>query len=63
MPDILAQSRRDTKAAKKFFRKLFKRLQYVPRVIITDKLGSYSAAKAEGMAVAVENAAPVIERK
>jgi putative transposase len=48
--DILVQSRRDKKAAKKFFRKLLKGLQYVPRVIITDKLGSYSAAKAEVMA-------------
>ena len=36
--DILVQSRRDKKAAKKFFRKLLKRLRYVPRVIITDKL-------------------------
>jgi putative transposase len=45
--DILAQSNRDKKAAKKFFRKLLKDLQYVPRVIVTDKLRSYSAAKAE----------------
>jgi putative transposase len=48
--DILVQRRRDKNAAKKFFRKLLKGLQYVPRVIITDKLGSYSAAKAEVMA-------------
>ena len=45
--DILVQSRRDKRAAKKFFRKLLKRLRYVPRAIITDKLRSYSAAKAE----------------
>jgi transposase-like protein len=45
--DILVQSRRDKKAAKKFFRKLLKGSRYVPRVIITDKLRSYSAAKAE----------------
>jgi len=45
--DILVQSRRDKKAAKKFFRRLLKGLRYVPRVIITDKLRSYSAAKAE----------------
>ena len=45
--DILVQSRRDKKAAKKFFRKLLKGLQYVPRVIVTDKLKSYSAARAE----------------
>ena len=46
---ILVQSRRNKKAAKKFFRKLLKGVQYVPRVIITDKLKSYSAAKAEIM--------------
>lgn len=40
---------RDKKAAKKFFRKLLKRLRYVPRMMITDKLRSYSAAKAEVM--------------
>jgi putative transposase len=42
--DILVLSRRNAKAAKKFFRKLLKGLRYVPRVIITDKLGSYQAA-------------------
>jgi transposase-like protein len=45
--DILVQSRRNTKAAKKFFRKLLKGLTYIPRVIITDKLKSYGAAKRE----------------
>jgi putative transposase len=45
--DILVQRRRDQKAAKKFFRKLLKGLTYVPRVIITDKLKSYGAAKRE----------------
>src|SRR6516165_1083060 len=45
--DILVQSRRNKHAAKKFFRKLLKGLQYVPRVIITDKLKSYGAAKRE----------------
>src|SRR5260370_30647292 len=47
--DILVQSGRDKKAAKKFFRKLLKGLRYVPRMIITDKLKSYSAAKTEVM--------------
>jgi putative transposase len=47
--DIMVQSKRDKKAAKKFFRKLMKGLRYVPRAIITDKLKSYSAAKAEVM--------------
>ena len=45
--DILVQRRRDKRAAKKFFRKLLKGLTYVPRVIITDKLQSYAAAKRE----------------
>ena len=47
--DILVQSRRNKLAAKRFFRKLLKGLQFAPRVIITDKLKSYSAAKAEVM--------------
>src|SRR4030081_4155084 len=45
--NILVQSRRNKQAAKRFFRKLLKELQYVPRVIITDKLKSYGAAKRE----------------
>ena len=45
--DILVQSRRSAKAAKRFFKKLLKGLQYVPRVIVTDKLRSYGAAKRE----------------
>ena len=43
--DILVQSRRNKKAAKRFFRKLLKGLRYAPRVLITDKLKSYAAAK------------------
>ncbi len=42
--DILVQSRRNKQAARKFFRRLLKGLAYVPRVLITDKLASYSAA-------------------
>ncbi len=45
--DILVQSRRDEKAAKKFIRKLLKGLRSAPSVVITDKLRSYSAARAE----------------
>jgi putative transposase len=45
--DILVQRRRDKKAAKRFFRKLLKGHTYVPRVIITDRLRSYEAAKRE----------------
>ena len=45
--DILVQSRRSATAAKRFFRKLLKGLRYLPRVIVTDKLKSYAAAKRE----------------
>ena len=45
--DILVQSRRNAKAAKRFFKKLLKGLQYVPRVLVTDKLKSYRVAKRE----------------
>ena len=45
--DILVQPRRNALAAKKFFRKLLKGLQYVPRVIITDGLSSYQVAHRE----------------
>ncbi|CAO3360604.1 IS6 family transposase [Azospirillum palustre] len=45
--DILVQSRRNTKAAKRFFRKLLKGLRYAPGVVVTDKLKSYAAAKRE----------------
>jgi putative transposase len=45
--DILVQTRRDAGAAKRFFKRLLKGLQYVPRVLITDKLKSYGVAKRE----------------
>jgi len=45
--DILMQSRRDTKAGNRFFRKLLKKQGFAPRVIVTDKLKSYGAAKRE----------------
>ncbi len=45
--DIPVQPRRDRRAAKRFFRKLLKGLRYVPRVLVTDKLKSYVAARKE----------------
>ena len=45
--DILVQSRRNKAAAKKFFRKILKGCHYVPRILVTDKLASYGAAKRE----------------
>ena len=47
--DILVQSRRDTQAAKRLLRKLLKKQCRPPRVMITDKLASYGAAKREVM--------------
>jgi putative transposase len=55
--DILVQSCRNKKAAKKFFRKLLKGLTYVPRVLITDKLKSYGAAQRD-MLPSVEHRQP-----
>src|SRR4051794_13807588 len=53
--DVLVQSRRNKKAAKRLLRKLLKRQCRAPRVMITDKLKSYGAAKKEIM--------PEVERR
>src|SRR3712207_5087594 len=45
--DILVQSRRNTKAARRLLRKLLKTQGIAPRVMITDILASYGAAKRE----------------
>ncbi len=47
---VLVTRRRDTHAARKFLRRLLKSPEYTPRVLITDKLRSYGAAKREVMA-------------
>ncbi len=47
--DILVQSRRDKAAAKRLLRKLLRKQGRAPRVMITDKLASYGAAKREIM--------------
>jgi putative transposase len=47
--DVLVQSRRDKRAAKRLLRKLLKRQGRPPRVLVTDKLASYPAAKKELM--------------
>ena len=43
--DVLVQSRRDQQAAKRLLRKLLKKQGQPPRVLITDQLASYPAAK------------------
>src|SRR5919199_162200 len=45
--DVLVQSRRDKRAAKRLLRKLLRRQGRAPRVMVTDKLPSYGAAKRE----------------
>ena len=45
--DVLVQSRRDKRAARRLLRKLLKKQMRSPRVMITDKLASYGAAKRE----------------
>ncbi len=45
--DILVQSRRDSKAAKRFMAKLMKKQCRVPRVLVTDKLKSCGVAHRE----------------
>ena len=42
--DILVQGRRNADAAKRFFKRLLRGLQYKPRRLITDGLRSYGAA-------------------
>jgi transposase-like protein len=43
--DVLVQRRRDKQAVKRLLRKLLKKQMRPPRVLITDKLASYGAAK------------------
>jgi putative transposase len=47
--DVLVQSRRNAKAAKRLMRKLLKAQRQTPRVMVTDMLRSYDAAKREVM--------------
>jgi len=45
--DVLVQRRRDSRAARRLMRKLLKSAVTPPRVMITDKLRSYGAARAK----------------
>src|SRR4051794_22569582 len=45
--DLLVQPKRDTKAALRLMRKLLKKQGYAPAELVTDKLGSYGAARRE----------------
>ena len=46
----VVQPRRDTNAAKRFVKRLLKVLQYVPRVLVTDKLRSYGVVQRQLLA-------------
>ena len=43
--DLLVQPKRDTKAALRLMRKLLRKQGYAPDELVTDKLGSYGAAR------------------
>jgi putative transposase len=43
--DVLVQAKRDKAAALKLMRKLLRKQGYAPRVLVTDKLGSYASAR------------------
>ena len=45
--DLLVQSKRDTAAALRLMRKLLKKQGYAPDELVTDRLGSYGAARRE----------------
>ena len=45
--DLLVQRRRDARAAAKLTRKLLKKQGFAPKTLVTDKLRSYGAAKAQ----------------
>ena len=47
--DILVQRRRDKRAALRFFRKMLRAQGSTPRILVTDKLRSYAAARKELM--------------
>jgi putative transposase len=44
---VFLQQRRDGRAAKRFFKRLLKKYHDKPRIIVTDKLGSYRVAHRE----------------
>ena len=45
--DILVQSKRDRRAAKRLMRKLLRKNGMIPSSLVTDRLSSYGAALAE----------------
>ncbi len=63
MIDILVQSRRDRRAATRFFRKLLKAQGRAPRRLVTDKLRSYAAAHRTVMPSVVHSTQPYVNNR
>jgi putative transposase len=61
--DILVQERREGNAAKRFLRRLLDGLQYVPRVIVTDKLGSYGVVKRQLLSDVEQRQSPYLYKR
>ena|GEM_PF-3359611 len=61
--DVLVQSPRNAKAAKRFFRKLLKGLRDVPRALVTDNLASYGVAHRELMASVEHRRSPYLNNR
>jgi putative transposase len=61
--DVFLQSRRDGKAAKRFFRRLLKRHHDEPRTIVADKLRSYGVAHRELLPEAVHDTSPYVNNR
>ncbi len=53
--DVFLQKRRDARAAKRFFRRLLRKHQGEPRMIVTDKLRSYGVAHRELIPESIHN--------
>ena len=60
--DILVQSRRDCRAATRFFRKLLKGQERTPGRLVTDKLSSYRGCAPSGHAVRRPSHGPIREQ-
>lgn len=56
--DVFLQTRRDGRAAKRFFKRLLRSQGNEPRRIVTDKLRSYDAAKRELMPDVIHDKRP-----
>ena len=61
--DVYLQKRRDSKTAKKFFKRLLKANQEEPWKIVTDKIGSYPVAHKELMSDVIHDTSQYANNK